>query len=95
MKKEDILKETQELVNEYLGHNELLINGCNWTKERLLNRLNAYKEMVNLKREADKLLSKNSDAEIMYMVMAEKVDKTIVRAYELKQKAHEIWLKRY
>lgn len=95
MKKEDILKETQELVNEYLGHKELVINGYNWTKERLLNRLKAYREMVKLKREADRLLRKYSLAEITYIVMSEKMDGKVIRAYELKKKAQEIWLKSY
>lgn len=88
MKKEDILKKTQKLVDEYLGTNGFLIHGEDWSEERLLNRLNEYEKMVEFKREADKILNRYSDVEIIL-----EVHEDIPKAYELRRKARDIWCK--
>ena len=91
MTKKEIIDQTQKIVNEYLGHSDLKIGGQSWTKKRLLERLQAFKQMIKMKRDADKVLSKYTVEQLQWQVLTGQFEEGVLEALEFKQKASEIW----
>ena len=90
MTKQEILNETQNLVQTYLGI-PCGISGKGWSKERLFARQQAYVKMVWIQQEANQTVKQYSDDQKLYFAISGETPKDLQSAYTLLREAQAIW----